>query len=73
MWVSMDILTKSQNILSGTKPDGMSGILRINQNGQPILPGILGNEYPLNLYYLYGIWNSFGIAFDPISGTLWDT
>jgi glucose/arabinose dehydrogenase len=33
---------------------------------------ILGNEYPLNLYYAYGIRNSFGMDFDPITGKLWD-
>jgi len=29
--------------------------------------------YPLNLYYAYGIKNSFGIGFDPVTGNLWDT
>ena len=28
---------------------------------------------PLRLYYAYGIRNSFGIDFDPVSGNLWDT
>ena len=28
---------------------------------------------PLRLYYAYGIRNSFGLAFDPITGSLWDT
>ncbi len=27
----------------------------------------------LNLYYAYGIRNSFGIDFDPVTGYLWDT
>jgi aldose sugar dehydrogenase len=27
----------------------------------------------LNKYYAYGIRNSFGITFDPITGTLWQT
>jgi hypothetical protein len=35
--------------------------------------GILGYEYPLNLYFAYGIRNSFGINFDPLTGNLWDT
>ena len=65
--------TKAQNIQNGSEPDGTSGILRVNQDGQPILPGILGNKFPLNLYYSYGMWNSFGLAFDPITGILWDT
>ena len=28
---------------------------------------------PLNMYYAYGIRNSFGIDTDHISGNLWDT
>ena len=35
--------------------------------------GILGDETPLNLYYAYGVRNSFGINFDPITGNLWHT
>src|ERR1043166_298180 len=65
--------TKAQNVQNSSEPDGTSGILRVNQDGQPILPGILGNKFPLNLYYSYGMWNSFGLAFDPVTGILWDT
>ncbi len=66
-------ITKAQNIQNGNEADGTSGILRVNQDGQPILPGTLGNKFPLNIYYSYGIWNSFGLAFDPITKILWDT
>ena len=65
--------TKAQNIQNGSEPDGTSGILRVNQDGQPVLPSILGDKFPLNLYYSYGMWNSFGLAFDPTTGILWDT
>ena len=65
--------TKSQNLKNGTLPDGTSGILRITQDGQPLLHGPLGDTYPLNLYYAYGIRNSFGMDFDPVTGNLWDT
>lgn len=65
--------TKAQNVQNGSEPDGTSGILRVHQDGKPVTPGILGNNYPLDLYYSYGIWNSFGIAFDPITKILWDT
>jgi glucose/arabinose dehydrogenase len=55
-------------------PDGRGGILRIDQNGQPIgAHGILGDYDPLNKYYAYGIRNSFGMDFDPLTGNLWDT
>ena len=53
--------------------DGRGGILRVTQNGEPVKGGILGNTYPLDLYYAYGIRNSFGIDFDPVTGNLWDT
>src|SRR3954466_7132569 len=65
--------TKAQNIQNGSEPDGTSGILRVNQDGRPIPLGILGNKFPLNIYFSYGVWNSFGIVFDPITGILWDT
>jgi glucose/arabinose dehydrogenase len=35
--------------------------------------GILASQDPLNKYYAYGIRNSFGIDFDPVTGKLWDT
>ena len=58
--------------------DGTSGILRVTQNGEPVIDSatgeyILGDSIPLNLYYAYGIRNSFGIDFDPVTGNLWDT
>ncbi|MGD1836074.1 MAG: PQQ-dependent sugar dehydrogenase, partial [Nitrososphaeraceae archaeon] len=66
--------TQAQNFEDGELPDGRSGILRITQEGEPVdKEGILGNEYPLNLYYAYGIRNSFGLDFDPVTGLLWDT
>jgi glucose/arabinose dehydrogenase len=65
--------TLAQNQESGEEPDGTSGILRVTQDGQPIGSSILGDSYPLNLYYAYGIRNSFGFDFDPVTGNIWDT
>jgi aldose sugar dehydrogenase len=71
--------TQAQNQESGGEPDGTSGILRITQDGKPVGidgdgdDGILGNTHPLNLYYAYGIRNSFGFDFDPLTGNIWDT
>jgi glucose/arabinose dehydrogenase len=65
--------TKAQNIINGTFPDGRGGILRITQDGKPVRNGTLGVEYPLNLYYAYGVKNSFGIGLDPVTDNLWDT
>jgi aldose sugar dehydrogenase len=77
-----DHYTEAQNVKDGDPADGSSGVLRFQQNGEPVLEneeggeenvGILGEEYPLNMYYAYGIRNSFGMDFDPITGNLWDT
>ena len=65
--------TKAQNYNEGPHPDGRAGILRVDKEGEPVGEGILGNEYPLNLYYAYGIRNSFGIDFDPLTGNIWET
>jgi glucose/arabinose dehydrogenase len=65
--------TKTQNYEDGKPVDGRAGVLRITQDGKPVDKGIIGNEYPLNLYYAYGVKNSFGIDFDPVTGKLWLT
>src|SRR5215213_122381 len=70
--------TKTQNFEDDEAVDGRSGILRITQDGKPVVDtaalkggGIIGDEYPLNLYYAYGVKNSFGIDFDPVTGKIW--
>jgi aldose sugar dehydrogenase len=65
--------TLAQNYKNGSFPDGRAGILRFTQDGKPVGDGILGKKYPINLYYAYGIRNGYGLDFDPVSGTLWDT
>ena len=66
--------TQVQNFAGGkVVADGRNSILRITQNGEPVGEGILGDSMPLRLYYAYGIRNSFGLDFDPITGFLWDT
>ena len=70
------IKNKALNFEDGDNFDGRGGILRITQEGKPVNDGggnILGDTYPLNLYYAYGIRNSFGLDFDPLTGKLWDT
>jgi glucose/arabinose dehydrogenase len=68
------VKTKAQNYKDGNdEPDGRAGILRVSQDGKPVGKGILGNTYPLNLYYAYGIRNSFGMDFDPVTGYMWIT
>lgn len=65
--------TLAQNYQNSTIIDGRSGILRVTQDGKPVGDGILGSTIPLNLYYAYGIRNSFGFDWDPLTGVLWDT
>jgi len=69
-----------QNFKNGSLPDDTSAIIRINPDGSPAQ----GNPFlnisrsddsyaNLSKYYAYGIRNSFGLAIDPLTGTLWDT
>jgi hypothetical protein len=53
--------TQAQNFKFGPEPDGSGGVLRISQDGLSGQNGILGSVYPLNIYYAYGIRNSFGM------------
>lgn len=64
--------SKVQNVEGGNEPNGSGGILRVTQNGG-VVKSILGDNHPLNLYFGYGLRNSFGIDFDPITDKLWDT
>ena len=65
--------TMAQNYQEGILPDGRSGILVVTQEGKATGKNILGTTFPLNLYYAYGIRNSFGIDWDPVTGYLWDS
>ena len=63
-----------QNFSAGPVPDDTGVIFRINDDGSA------PNDNPffalggnLAKYYAYGVRNSFGLAFDPITGELWDT
>jgi len=63
-----------QNFSTGPAPDNTSVILRVNDDGSvpkdnPFFD--LGGN--LAKYYAYGVRNSFGLAFDPVTGELWDS
>jgi aldose sugar dehydrogenase len=67
---------KLQNIKDGPDPDDTSVILRVNPNdGSPAKdnPIINDDNTAMHKYYAYGVRNSFGITFDPITGNLWQT
>jgi len=63
---------KLQNRSLGPDPDDTSAILRIESDGTPAAD----NPFPLasmRRVFAYGLRNSFGLDFDPVTGTLWDT
>jgi glucose/arabinose dehydrogenase len=62
-----------QNIQSGDAPDDTGVIFRINPEDGSAAPDNPFEGDPTNRYYAYGLRNSFGLAFDPITGILWDT
>jgi glucose/arabinose dehydrogenase len=64
--------SQTQNFPNNPNSNGTSAIYRITQDGKAV-KGIIGYKDPLDKYYAYGLRNSFGIDFDPVSGKLWDT
>jgi aldose sugar dehydrogenase len=66
-------VTLAQNVKGASGVDGSSAILKITQDGQPVGQGTLGESGITKKYYAYGLRNSFGMDFDPVSGKLWDT
>jgi glucose/arabinose dehydrogenase len=54
-----------QNYNTGPEPDDTSVILRVDHDGNAV--------NGTSNYYAYGIRNSFGLDFDPLTGVLWDT
>jgi aldose sugar dehydrogenase len=65
--------TKAQNNQTGPPPDGTSVIYRLTQDGNPAPGNPFGKNAPVNKFFAYGIRNSFGFDFDPVTGNLWDT
>lgn len=66
--------SKVTNVNNSVPPDGRAGILRITENGNEVKDNFtLGNKNPLNKYFAYGIRNSFGLDFDPVTEFLWDS
>jgi aldose sugar dehydrogenase len=67
---------KLQNFPNGPDPDDTSIIFRVNPNdGTPAPDNPLSTDpnNPLSKYYAYGIRNSFGLTFDPVTKNVWDT
>jgi glucose/arabinose dehydrogenase len=66
------------NQIPGRPPNDKSVILRVDRdNGTPVednpFYNYTGKMEKLHQYYAYGIRNSFGMEFDPMTGKLWMT
>lgn len=63
-----------QNVKNGNRPDDTGVIFRVNPgDGSALRDNPFISEPSASKYFAYGIRNSFGMAIDPISGTLWNT
>jgi aldose sugar dehydrogenase len=65
-----------QNFPDGPPPDDTGVIFRVNPedgSAAPDNPFANSGNNLLSKYYAYGIRNSFGIDFDPLTDTMWDT
>jgi glucose/arabinose dehydrogenase len=81
LYVSMGYLANKgmlQNHADGSPPDDTGVILRIDYDGTAAHNNPLSSDDPemnerLSKYYAYGVRNSFGMAFDPVTDILWIT
>jgi glucose/arabinose dehydrogenase len=64
--------SETQNFANKPNSNGTSAVYRITQDGNAV-KGIIGDKDILDKYYAYGLRNSFGMDFDPVTGKLWDT
>jgi len=66
-----------QNFPTGDPPDDTGVVLRVSDLGAALPDNPFYDprqpKEALNRVYAYGVRNSFGLAFDPLSGDLWDT
>jgi glucose/arabinose dehydrogenase len=63
-----------QNNSAGAAPDSTSVIVRLNDDGTtPQDNPFRAQGGVVAQYFAYGIRNSFGMAFDPMTGKLWNT
>ena len=64
-------VSRAQNVNNKLPTNGTSAIYRITQDGSAAQGNPFGGD--MEKYYAYGIRNSFGMDFDPLTGKLWDT
>jgi aldose sugar dehydrogenase len=61
-----------RNIPTWDAPDDAGLIFRVNPEDGSAAPDNPFEGDTIDRYYAYGVRNSFGLAFDPITGILWD-
>jgi glucose/arabinose dehydrogenase len=64
-------VTRAQNVHSKLSTNGTSAIYRLTKDGSAAKGNPFGDD--MVKYYAYGMRNSFGMDFDPVTGKLWDT
>ncbi len=64
---------KLQNYSSGPAPDTTGIIMRLNDDGTPPADNPFAGVTRMELVYAYGVRNSFGMTFDALTNTLWET
>jgi glucose/arabinose dehydrogenase len=61
-----------QNVKDGPPPDDTSVLIRVDYDGNGAGNPLSNGGANLTKYYAYGIRNSFGFDFDPLTGIIWD-
>jgi glucose/arabinose dehydrogenase len=67
---------KTQNIPSGPGPELAGVIIRTGRDGAPLPDNPFYDPAaadPLDSIFAYGVRNSFGLTFDPLTGRLWES
>lgn len=76
----LNLTRQSQNYSSGGAPNDTSEVFRINPDGSdpsgseagPFF-SVAGSNASMKHMFAYGIRNSFGLDFDPVTGALWES
>jgi aldose sugar dehydrogenase len=65
--------TYTQNVKTGVEFDNSSVVYRLDKDGNPVADGPFNSSKVPSGVYAYGIRNSYGMDFDPLTGKLWDS
>jgi glucose/arabinose dehydrogenase len=68
-------LAEQNNTSAGSISAGVGGIYRLNDAGGDATgnPFTSSGNTAFHKWFAYGVRNTYGIAFDPVTGNLWDT